>query len=284
MYERFSDRAKKALQLANQEACRFNHEFIDPEHVLLGLIREGSGIAASVLKEMDVDLRKIRSEVGKSLKEGSNLVTMGKLPLTPRAKKHIEYSMEEAKGLHHNYVGTEHILLGLLREEEGVAAKVLTDLGLSYDKVKQKVLTLLGQNTEDYSYTENLEDLADNKSQQDKSGPEYWVVYRHIMDLTAFLDISHRLNKKDGEIKDEQGYLLGYLKDASSNPVAGVNVAIIYQPENVDQVRRALSFREYLDKNFIIYSENPKREEVAAEINEVSKSLSQLVNRLRREV
>ena len=112
MYERFTDRARKVMQLANQEAQRFNHEYIGTEHVLLGLIKEGSGVAANVLKNLDVDLRKIRLEVEKLVQSGPDMVTMGKLPQTPRAKKVIEYSMEEARHLNHNYVGTEHILLG----------------------------------------------------------------------------------------------------------------------------------------------------------------------------
>ena len=148
MYERFTDRARKVMQLANQEAQRFNHEYIGTEHVLLGLIKEGSGVAANVLKNLDVDLRKIRLEVEKLVQSGPDMVTMGKLPQTPRAKKVIEYSMEEARNLNHNYVGTEHILLGLLREQEGVAAQVLMNLGLKLEEVRDEVLNLLGHGME----------------------------------------------------------------------------------------------------------------------------------------
>ncbi len=148
MYERFTDRARKVMQLANQEAQRFNHEYIGTEHVLLGLIKEGSGVAANVLKNLDVDLRKIRLEVEKLVQSGPDMVTMGRLPQTPRAKKVIEYSMEEARNLNHNYVGTEHILLGLLREQEGVAAQVLMNLGLKLEEVREEVLNLLGHGTE----------------------------------------------------------------------------------------------------------------------------------------
>ncbi|HEX7449519.1 MAG TPA: ATP-dependent Clp protease ATP-binding subunit [Pirellulales bacterium] len=148
MYERFTDRARKVMQLANQEAQRFNHEYIGTEHVLLGLIKEGSGVAANVLKNLDVDLRKIRLEVEKLVQSGPDMVTMGKLPQTPRAKKVIEYSMEEARNLNHNYVGTEHILLGLLREQEGVAAQVLMNLGLKLEEVREEVLNLLGHGME----------------------------------------------------------------------------------------------------------------------------------------
>ncbi len=110
MYERFTDRARKVMQLANQEAQRFNHEYVGTEHVLLGLIKEGSGVAANVLRNLDVDLRKIRNEVEKIVQAGPEMVTMGKLPQTPRAKKVIEYAIEEARNLNHNYVGTEHLL------------------------------------------------------------------------------------------------------------------------------------------------------------------------------
>src|SRR5438093_643216 len=147
MYERFADRARKVMQLANQEAQRFNHEYIGTEHILLGLVKEGSGVAANVLKNLDIDLRKIRLEVEKIVQTGSGeMVSMGKLPHTPRAKKVIEYSIEEARNLNHNYVGTEHLLLGLLREQEGVAAQVLMNLGLKLEDVREEVLNLLGHN------------------------------------------------------------------------------------------------------------------------------------------
>ena len=148
MYERFTDRARKVMQLANQEAQRFNHEYIGTEHILLGLVKEGSGVAANVLKNLEVDLRKIRLEVEKIVQSGPDMVTMGKLPQTPRAKKVIEYAMEEARNLNHNYVGTEHLLLGLLREQEGVAAQVLMNLGLKLEDVREEVLNLLGHGVE----------------------------------------------------------------------------------------------------------------------------------------
>ena len=148
MYERFTDRARKVMQLANQEAQRFNHEYIGTEHILLGLVKEGSGVAANVLKNLDVDLRKIRLEVEKIVQSGPDMVTMGKLPQTPRAKKVIEYAMEEARNLNHNYVGTEHLLLGLIREQEGVAAQVLMNLGLKLEDVREEVLNLLGHGAE----------------------------------------------------------------------------------------------------------------------------------------
>jgi ATP-dependent Clp protease ATP-binding subunit ClpC len=148
MFERFTDRARKVMALANQEAQRFNHEYIGTEHILLGLVKEGSGVGANVLKNLEVDLRKVRLEVEKLVKSGPDMVTMGKLPQTPRAKKVIEYAIEEARQLNHNYVGTEHLLLGLLREQDGVAAQVLMNLGLKLEEVREEVLNLLGAGAE----------------------------------------------------------------------------------------------------------------------------------------
>src|SRR6187401_268981 len=146
MFERFTDRARKVMALANQEAQRFNHEYIGTEHMLLGLVREGTGVGATVLKNLGIDLRQVGLEVEKLVKSGPDMVTMGKLPQTPRAKKVIEYAIEEARNLGHNYVGTEHLLLGLLREQEGVAAQVLMNLGLKLEDVREEVLNLLGHN------------------------------------------------------------------------------------------------------------------------------------------
>src|SRR5438093_9708016 len=166
MFERFTDRARKVMALANQEAQRFNHEYIGTEHILLGLVKEGSGVAANVLKNLDIDLRKIRLEVEKIVQSGPDMVTMGKLPQTPRAKKVIEYSIEEARNLNHNYVGTEHLLLGLLREQEGVAAQVLLNLGLRLEEVRDEVLNLVGQ---DMEHEESRGD-ADDKGSEKQSG------------------------------------------------------------------------------------------------------------------
>jgi ATP-dependent Clp protease ATP-binding subunit ClpC len=148
MMERFTDRARKVMQLANQEALRFNHEYVGTEHVLLGLCKEGSGVAANVLKNLDVNLHKIRLEVEKIVQPGPEMTgTMGKLPQTPRTKQAIEYSISYARELGHNYLGTEHLLLGLLRVEEGVAAQVLMNLGVSLASVREECLLLLGQPT-----------------------------------------------------------------------------------------------------------------------------------------
>ena len=144
MFDRFTDRARKVMGLARQEAQRLNHEYIGTEHILLGLVQEGSGVAANVLKNLDIDLKKIRQEVEKIVKTGPSMVTMGQLPFTPRAKKVLELALEEASNLGHNYIGTEHILLGLIKEQDGKAAKVLQNLGVKLDTVREEVLDFLG--------------------------------------------------------------------------------------------------------------------------------------------
>ena len=144
MFDRFTDRARKVMALARKEAQRFNHDFIGTEHILLGLIQEGSGVAANVLKNLGVEINRIRAEIEKNVQSGPSMVTMGQLPFTPRAKKVLELSMEEANELGHNYIGTEHLLLGLLRENDGVAAQVLMDLNIKLEDVRNEVLELLG--------------------------------------------------------------------------------------------------------------------------------------------
>jgi ATP-dependent Clp protease ATP-binding subunit ClpA len=144
MYERFAERARKVMQLANHEAQRFNHEYIGTEHILLGLVKEGSGVAARVLGAFDLDLRKLRLEVEKIVQSGPDMVTMGKLPLTPRAKMALKLAWEEGETLNHNWIDTEDLLLGLIREREGVAAQILLNLGLTLEEVRQATLECQG--------------------------------------------------------------------------------------------------------------------------------------------
>lgn len=148
MYERFTDRARKVIQLANQEADRFNHEFVGTEHVLLGLVKEGGGVAANVLKGFGAELRTLRMAVGKITPSGPDREIFGKLPLTPRARKAIDRAFEEAQSLEHHYVGTEHLLLGLVRDEQGTAALVLANLGIQPLDVRREVLNILGHDLE----------------------------------------------------------------------------------------------------------------------------------------
>jgi ATP-dependent Clp protease ATP-binding subunit ClpC len=148
MLERLTERAKKVLALANQEAQRFNHEYVGTEHYLLGLVKEGTGVGANVLKNLGLDLHRVRLEVEKVVKPGPEMVQISALPKTPRAKKVLEYALEEARNLNHNYIGTEHILLGLLRERDCVAAQVLMNMGLKLEDVRAEVLELIGAGPE----------------------------------------------------------------------------------------------------------------------------------------
>jgi hypothetical protein len=147
MYERFTDRARNVMKMANQEAQRFNHEYVGTEHVLLGLTRE-TGVATTVLQNLNVDLGRIRLEVEKLIQSGPDMVTMGRLPATPAAKRAIEYAMQECRKLEHNQVDTEHLLLGLLREDQGVAYQILLNLGLRVDQVRAEIKSVLGWHDE----------------------------------------------------------------------------------------------------------------------------------------
>jgi ATP-dependent Clp protease ATP-binding subunit ClpA len=143
MSNRFTERAQRVILIAQEEAKRLNHDYVGTEHVLLGLICLGEGVAANVLANLGIDLRKVRAEVEKIVGVGVGSHD-GEVPFTPRAKKVLEFAVEEANHLGQNYVGTEHLLLGCLREEEGVASRVLQNLGLRLEVVRAETLNTLG--------------------------------------------------------------------------------------------------------------------------------------------
>ncbi|MCW2525937.1 MAG: ATP-dependent Clp protease ATP-binding protein, partial [Pseudonocardiales bacterium] len=142
MFERFTDRARRVVVLAQEEARMLNHNYIGTEHILLGLIHEGEGVAAKALESLGISLEAVRQQVEEIIGQGQQAPS-GHIPFTPRAKKVLELSLREALQLGHNYIGTEHILLGLIREGEGVAAQVLVKLGADLNKVRQQVIQLL---------------------------------------------------------------------------------------------------------------------------------------------
>ncbi len=144
MFNRFTERARKIIVYAKEEARRFNHDYIGTEHLLLGLVREGEGVAAAVLQKLGLDLETIRVEVEKLVQPGPQTQVLGDIPFTPRSKKALELSAEEARALGHNYIGTEHLLLGLVKEGEGMAYRVLLNLGLDLGKIRNEVMELLG--------------------------------------------------------------------------------------------------------------------------------------------
>src|SRR6476469_6036135 len=141
-FDKFTERARRVLTLAQEEAQRFNHNYLGTEHLLLGLVREGDGIAARVLNNLGVQLLKVRSAVEFIIGRGETMI-MGEIGLTPRAKKVIELAVDEARRLNHHYIGTEHLLLGLVREGEGIAAGVLESLGVSLEKLRAQVIQVL---------------------------------------------------------------------------------------------------------------------------------------------
>src|SRR5450756_2649397 len=144
-FDKFTDRARKVLTLAQDEAQRFNHNYIGTEHLLLGLVREGEGVAARVLENMNVELPKVRTAVEFIIGRGDRPV-VGEVGLTPRAKRVIELAIDEARHLGHNYIGTEHLLLGLLHEGEGVAASVLESFGVTLEQARTETTRVLTQN------------------------------------------------------------------------------------------------------------------------------------------
>ncbi len=144
MFNRFTERARKVIILAKEEARRFNHDYIGTEHILLGLIREGEGVASMVLQKLGLSLENIRLEIEKLVQPGPTTQIIGDIPFTPRAKKALELAAEEARSLSHNYIGTEHLLLGLIREGEGIASQVLLNLGLELNAVRNGVMEQLG--------------------------------------------------------------------------------------------------------------------------------------------
>jgi len=161
---RFTERAQKVILIAQEEAKRLNHDYVGTEHILLGLVALDEGVAAQVLHNLNIDLRKIRAEVERIVGTGENVMLLGEIPFSPRAKKVLELAVEEASNLGHYYVGTEHLLLGLLREEEGVAARVLENLGLKLDIVREEIINLLGEPTKPLHQRQNVSSRTKSKT------------------------------------------------------------------------------------------------------------------------
>jgi len=164
MFNRFTERARKVIVYAKEEARRFNHDYIGTEHLLLGLIREGEGVAAAVLQKLGLDLETIRLEVEKLVQAGPATQVVGDIPFTPRSKKALELSAEEARALGHNYIGTEHLLLGLVKEGEGMAYRVLLNLGLDLGKLRNEVMELLGSGIPGYGQGQQQEAVKTGKT------------------------------------------------------------------------------------------------------------------------
>jgi ATP-dependent Clp protease ATP-binding subunit ClpC len=176
MFERFTEKAIKVIMLAQEESRRLGHNFVGTEQILLGLIGEGTGVGPRALKTLGVTLKDARVEVEKIIGRGSGFVAV-EIPFTPRAKRVLELSLEEARQLGHNYIGTEHLLLGLIREGEGVASRVLENLGVDSSKLRGQIIRFLGENSEistgnttTRSKTPTLEEFGTNLTQKATEG------------------------------------------------------------------------------------------------------------------
>ncbi len=210
-FDKFTDRARKVLTLAQDEAQRFNHNYIGTEHLLLGLVREGEGVAARVLENMNVELSKVRTAVEFIIGRGDRPV-VGEVGLTPRAKRVIELAIDEARRLGHNYIGTEHLLLGLVREGEGIAAGVLESLGVNLDKVRHQVIHVLSQSssttptqeTKRPSKTPTLDQLGINLTEAARSGALDPVIGRE-KEIERVIQILSRRRKNNPALIGEPG-------------------------------------------------------------------------------
>ncbi|MGF1571433.1 MAG: ATP-dependent Clp protease ATP-binding subunit [Nodosilinea sp.] len=210
MFERFTEKAIKVIMLAQEEARRLGHNFVGTEQILLGLIGEGTGVAAKVLKSMGVNLKDARIEVEKIIGRGSGFVAV-EIPFTPRAKRVLELSLEEARQLGHNYIGTEHLLLGLIREGEGVAARVLENLGVDLSKVRTQVIRMLGETAEvsagggqGRTKTPTLDEFGSNLTQMAAEGKLDPVVGRQ-KEIERVIQILGRRTKNNPVLIGEPG-------------------------------------------------------------------------------
>ena len=210
MFERFTEKAIKVIMLAQEEARRLGHNFVGTEQILLGLIGEGTGIGPKVLKSMGVNLKDARVEVEKIIGRGSGFVAV-EIPFTPRAKRVLELSLEEARQLGHNYIGTEHLLLGLIKEGEGVAARVLENLSVDLSKVRSQIIRSLGDNTEvssgsnsTRSKTTTLDEFGTNLTTKAQEGRLDPVVGR-AKEIERVIQILGRRTKNNPVLIGEPG-------------------------------------------------------------------------------
>jgi ATP-dependent Clp protease ATP-binding subunit ClpC len=238
MFERFTEKAIKVIMLAQEEARRLGHNFVGTEQILLGLIGEGTGVAAKVLKSMGVNLKDARIEVEKIIGRGSGFVAV-EIPFTPRAKRVLELSLEEARQLGHNYIGTEHLLLGLIREGEGVAARVLENLGVDLSKVRTQVIRMLGETAEvtaggsqGRTKTPTLDEFGANLTQQAAEGKLDPVVGRQ-KEIERVIQILGRRTKNNPVLIGEPGVGKTAIAEGLAQRIANGDVPDILEDKRV---------------------------------------------------
>ncbi|MGF1675695.1 MAG: ATP-dependent Clp protease ATP-binding subunit [Rivularia sp. (in: cyanobacteria)] len=238
MFERFTEKAIKVIMLAQEEARRLGHNFVGTEQILLGLIGEGTGVAAKVLKSMGVNLKDARIEVEKIIGRGSGFVAV-EIPFTPRAKRVLELSLEEARQLGHNYIGTEHLLLGLIREGEGVAARVLENLGVDLSKVRTQVIRMLGETAEvaatgqsGRNKTPTLDEFGSNLTQMALDGKLDPVVGR-AKEIERVIQILGRRTKNNPVLIGEPGVGKTAIAEGLAQRIANKDIPDILEDKRV---------------------------------------------------
>jgi ATP-dependent Clp protease ATP-binding subunit ClpC len=238
MFERFTEKAIKVIMLAQEEARRLGHNFVGTEQILLGLIGEGTGVAAKVLKSMGVNLKDARIEVEKIIGRGSGFVAV-EIPFTPRAKRVLELSLEEARQLGHNYIGTEHLLLGLIREGEGVAARVLENLGVDLSKVRTQVIRMLGETAEvsagatsGRTKTPTLDEFGSNLTQMAGEGKLDPVVGR-AKEIERVIQILGRRTKNNPVLIGEPGVGKTAIAEGLAQRIANNDIPDILEEKRV---------------------------------------------------
>ncbi|MDJ0589292.1 MAG: ATP-dependent Clp protease ATP-binding subunit [Pleurocapsa sp. MO_226.B13] len=240
MFERFTEKAIKVIMLAQEEARRLGHNFVGTEQILLGLIGEGTGVAAKVLKSMGVNLKDARIEVEKIIGRGSGFVAV-EIPFTPRAKRVLELSLEEARQLGHNYIGTEHLLLGLIREGEGVAARVLENLGVDLSKVRTQVIRMLGEtaevaagssSTQGRNKTPTLDEFGSNLTQMAGEGKLDPVVGRQ-KEIERVIQILGRRTKNNPVLIGEPGVGKTAIAEGLAQRIANKDIPDILEEKRV---------------------------------------------------
>ena len=224
MFERFTEKAIRVIMLAQEESRRLGHNFVGTEQLLLGLIAEGTGVASKTLKSMGVNIKEAREEVEKIIGRGCGFVAV-EIPFTPRAKRVLELSWDEARQLGHNYIGTEHLLLGLIREGEGVATKVLENLGVDLNKCRSNIIKMLGE-TKSSSSSSGSQLLTPGVSQSKAKTPS---LDEFGTDLTLAAQ-EQRLDPVVGREKEIERVIQILARRTKTIPCFWVNRGLVKQP------------------------------------------------------
>lgn len=263
MYEKFTDDLRKILLLANQEAFRFNHDYVGTEHLLLGIVKARSNPASSILESLNIELSRVRLEVEKLVQSGPDMVSFGKYPQTPRAKKVIEYAMSYARTIGTDYVGPLHLLYGLVNEEEGIGAKVLTGF---VEKI-------------------TLMEAIRNRIKGEERGIEstlFWKIPKKDMDLAQVLGLfGYIAVDSEGQRHYYSPELnTGERKDALLRLDNAQTPTILYDTKQLKQMLAAYKLRSTLEFQGVIFSEEPDRATVAGSLRESVKDKTDLADKI----